>query len=72
MIKVIDNALRGTTFGNLEIGATFKYENDYYMKTSWVMAPMDSYNTVDLSNGELCSFDDVDVVIPFNCELIVL
>jgi hypothetical protein len=72
MIKVIDNALSGVTFGDLETGATFKYKNDYYMKTSWVIDQMDSYNAVDLSNGELCSMDCDDVVLPFNCELIVL
>lgn len=72
MLKVIDNALNGMEFGSLGTGATFKYENNYYIKTSLVIDQMDSFNAVDLSDGELCSFDNDDTVIPFNCELIVL
>lgn len=74
MIKVIDNALNGVKFKDLGAGATFKCGDAYFMVVGFgvsMIAP-DTDNAVNLSNGELESFDDDTIVIPFNCELIVL
>ena len=69
MVKVIDNALRNIRFGDLALGATFKHKDEYYIKTIFVR---EGYNAVDLENGTMYCFTDADIVIPFNCELIVL
>ena len=72
MIKVIDNASQGVRFGLLETGATFKYMDNYYIKVSIIQDQMESYNAVDLSDGEFEYFNADEFVRPFNCELIIL
>ena len=72
MIKVIDNSRTGTRFNCLSTGTTFKHIDRYYIKVSLITDQMESYNAVDLSDGEFECFNDSDLVFPFNCELIVL
>lgn len=72
MIKVIDNASQEVRFGLLETGATFKsMGGNYYIKVSTIEDQMESYNAVDLSDGEFECFNPSDFVIPFNGELII-
>lgn len=73
-MKIIDNALRGITFGELGVGATFKCGDAYFMVIGLGAGAFEADEdfAVNLSNGELESFDDDTAVIPFNCELIVL
>ena len=72
MIKVIDNAIRKVTFFELETGETFKFESGYFIKINVVERNDYQYNAVKLDDGELYDFQQGKVVIPFNCELIVI
>lgn len=73
-MKVIDNALRGITFDNLGIGATFKDGECYYIKTK-MLQDVDEVcykNAIDLEDGTAHFYDGNEKVIPFDCELIIL
>ena len=72
-MKIIDNVLRGAKFETLEVGATFKYDDDYYLRVKNCDIGYDIvYNAVQLNSGELFNFIPHAEVFPFNCELIVL
>lgn len=71
-MKIIDNSLNDFTFNDLGEGATFKYGEDYFVKTETIVTEFHTYNAVKLASGEVYTFHDDDIVIPFNCELIVL
>lgn len=69
-MKVIDNALTGIRFDSLGMGATFKYGDNYYIV---IEARNDTApNAVNLEHGTLSYFGANHLVIPFNCELIIL
>lgn len=70
-MKIIDK-FKKIEFAKLDVGATFKYESAYYIKTHRVKTNDSEYNAVDLYGGEHEYFSHEDEVIPFNCELIVL
>lgn len=74
MVKVTDNVLNGMKFKDLGVGATFKCGDAYFIVVGWGKGTCDPHedNAVNLSNGCFESFDDDTIVIPFNCELIVL
>ena len=74
MVKIIDNALNGVRFKDLGVGATFKFGDEYFMVIGYGTGMLDPNedNAVNLSTGGLDSFGDDTIVIPFNCELIVL
>ena len=71
-MKIIDNVLRKFAFAELGIGATFKCDGDYYIKTMEVRTNDSIYNAVCLNDGEYEFFMSDYEVSPFNCELIVL
>lgn len=72
-MKIIDNALRGIEFKDLGVGATFQYDNNYYLRTEDIVIGAGIvYNATNLESGEMCNFVLITKVIPFNCELIVL
>lgn len=71
-MKIIDNALKGLTFGNLGIGATFYYKESYFIKTIRMLDGNYEVNAVELTEGTVAYFDDTKNVIPFECELIIL
>ena len=72
MLTIIDNSLNGVKFTDLGVGATFKYDDYYYIVTEKVDTQTMIINSVRLDNGVFTYFDADDIVIPFNCELIVL
>lgn len=71
-MKIIDNALRDHTFDELDVGATFKQREEYFIKIEEVTYGLHPWNAIQLNTGELNYFTDNAEVIPFNCELIVL
>lgn len=71
-MKVIDNALRGISFDNLGVGATFKYRDDYFIKTKMISDASELVNAINLEEGTVAYFDGSEEIIPFECELIVL
>ena len=71
-MEIIDNVLSGTEFKELRVGATFKCDEYYYMKTMGIETEDSRYNSVCLNDGEFEFFAEVDKVIPFNCELTVV
>jgi len=71
-MKIIDNALKGITFGNLGMGATFHYGEAYFIKTKTITSGELKFNAVNLEEGMVAYFDDAENVIPFECELIIL
>lgn len=71
-MKIIDNALREVMFKELEVGATFKYDEYYYIKTENVWDKTYHYNAVNFKDGNHTLFTEMVPVIPFNCELIIL
>lgn len=71
-MEIIDNVLTGTEFKDIGIGAMFKCEDYYYMKTQLIETDDSAYNSLCLNDGEYEFFAAVDKVLPFNCELIVL
>lgn len=72
-MKIIDNVLKKTNFDSLGIGATFKYNDDYYLKTVTITVGVGTaYNAVLLDSGKMFHFGPDTMVIPFNCELILL
>ena len=75
MLNIIDNSLNGIKFAELGTGATFKYSDYYYMVTEQIAINNwmgKAINAIRLDNGEFASFESGDIVVPFNCELIVL
>ena len=73
-MKIIDNTKIVFTFDALRVGATFKFEDTYYMKIERVelIPAYGEYNAVILTTGALSLFDSDEEVIPFDSELIVL
>ena len=71
-MKIIDNSRCEFEFNELEVGATFKSDGNYYIKTMEVETFDSRYNAVCLDDGEYEFFAQDYEVIPFNCELIVL
>lgn len=71
-MKVIDNALRGLNFEELGVGATFKYGEEYFIKTKELSDEDRVVNAIELEEGIAYNFDAYDKVMPFNCELIIL
>ena len=71
-MEIVDHVLTGAEFKELGVGATFKYGEEYYIKTHNVETNDSVYNAVALANGTHEFFAYDDSVIPFNCELIVL
>ena len=72
MLKVIDNVFNGMKFKELGVGATFKLNNEYFIKTETVEVEGETYNIVGFADGLLDHVRDNEIVYPFNCELIVL
>jgi hypothetical protein len=72
MLTVIDNSLNRISFTELGPGATFKFDDHYYMVIETISTHKGYRNAVRLDDGLITMFDDSDMVIPFNCELIVL
>ena len=72
MIQIVDNILCGVRFGDLPAGKTFKYGSNYYIAISHIASLNGDVNAVQLDNGARMCFKSNDIVIPFNCELIVL
>lgn len=71
-MKVIDNTSVGVEFKELKVGATFKRDGDYYIKTMEISTHDSVYNAVCFQDGEYEYFSQSCRVIPFKCELIVL
>jgi len=71
-MKIIDNALGGIEFGDLGVGATFKYGEEYFIKIPLISCQTSYHNAVNLEEGTTHCFNADESVIPFNCELIVL
>lgn len=61
-----------TAYRNVGAGTVFKYENEYYMVTEEIEDSYeDTYNCVNLDNGELYYFDNADMVLVLKAEMIV-
>ena len=71
-MKIIDNTRREFEFNELGVGATFRCDGNYYIKTMEIETNDSRYNAVCLDDGEYEFFAQDYDVIPFNCELIVL
>jgi hypothetical protein len=71
-MKVIDNTSVGVEFKELKVGATFKRDGDYYIKTMEISTHDSVYNALCFQDGEYEYFSQSCRVIPFKCELIVL
>ena len=71
-MKVIDNSLRDFTFNELGISSTFKYGDGYFIKIETIQNEFHTYNAIKLNSGTAYTFHEDDIVVPFNCELIVL
>ena len=66
---------RQVTFSFLNRGDTFRAVNSdptpLWMKTEPVETDDEIYNAVDLSDGELAHFDNIESVIPVNAIAVV-
>ena len=72
-MKIIDNVLKPYKFKDLGEGATFKYNNEYFIRLNQeIRDQYGPYNAVRLTDGALVMCSEGNPVIPFNCELIVL
>lgn len=59
---------RGVLFDNVCEGDVFEARGSYYMK---INVPQNLNNAVDLFDGDAVHFNDVDVVYPVNCRLVI-
>ena len=59
-------------FSDVKIGDVIKHDDHIYMKMEHIETD-DScrYNVIDLTNGQLRYLDDLNVVTPLNCDLLV-
>lgn len=65
---------RQVTFSSINYGDTFRAVNSdptpLWMKTEFIEAD-DVYNAVDLSDGEMAHFDNIENVIPVKATVVV-
>ena len=69
-MKITDNS--EVHFKDIDIGAVFKCNDIYFMKTHKMETNDSEYNSVCLNDGEYEFFAQLDRVTLINCELVVL
>lgn len=67
-MKIEQPARNDVLFDNVCEGDVFEARGSYYMKIS---IPKNLNNAVDLFDGDAVHFNDVDVVCPVNCRLVI-
>ena len=76
-MKIIEQAKNTKRFSELAFGEVFRHRGVYYMKTDEIRCENQNLvhgeiliNAVDLINGYLQEFDNVEVE-PVDCELVI-
>lgn len=74
MVKIIDKTSDFVDFNKLNCGSIFRYDGEYFMKTSYVQTYSTDYNyinAVDMLNGHYRFFQDDIPVKLVSCDLVV-
>ena len=59
------------TFGEVGFGDVFKSSGSIYMRIEEITQGVNHMNSVNLGNGFGCFFDDENIIIPLDAELII-
>lgn len=71
-MEIVYSAINTVELNSLEIGAVFKYANEYYIKTHWIESGNCCGNALRVDDMMICSFKDGEDVIPCQAKLHII